>query len=144
MEQKYVEDYYLDPYGFWKLQTTGDSWFLRVPHDMTQQVLWQYHNLCLCTNAIRPTRPDLLKPRVPKVAWDTISLDIMGPCPRTITGKKFILVVTDLFSKWTEAFPVGSSEEAVLSSLMVREVFSRWDYPNQILSDNGKQFSSQH
>ena len=37
--------------------------------------------------------------------FDKISWDIMGPLPITTQGNKYVLVVTDLFSKWTEAIP---------------------------------------
>ena len=38
--------------------------------------------------------------------FDVISWDIMDPLPTSTKGNKYILVVTDLFSKWVEAFPL--------------------------------------
>jgi len=38
-----------------------------------------------------------------KISWD---IDIMGPLPVANNGKKYILVITDLFSKWVEVFPL--------------------------------------
>ena len=97
-------------------------------------------HLCICTKALRTAREDVQKPRTPRNAWDTVALDLMGPYPTSSTGKKFVLVVTDLFTRWTEVFPTGSSTAPTIISLMEREVFPRWGYPKQILSDNGRQF----
>ncbi|CAB0041647.1 unnamed protein product [Trichogramma brassicae] len=66
----------------------------------------------------------------------------MGPYPTTSRRKRFILVVTDLFSRWVEAFAMTSSETTKVIQLMENEVFVRWGYPKSILSDNGPQFRS--
>ena len=42
--------------------------------------------------------------------FDKISWDIMGPLPIATQGNKYVLVVTDLFSKWTEAFPLKTTD----------------------------------
>ena len=52
-------------------------------------------------------------------------------------------MITDLFSRWVEAFPIASSKTSVLIATLEREIFPRWGYPRQILSDNGKQCTSQ-
>ena len=46
----------------------------------------------------------------------------MGPLPTTSAGNKYILVVTDIFSKWTEAFPLQCTDSATLASLLVNEI----------------------
>lgn len=66
----------------------------------------------------------------------------MGPYPRSGRGKRFILVITDLFSRWVEAFPLGSSEAPIITKILEQEVFTRWGYTRAILSDNGPQFTS--
>lgn len=33
-------------------------------------------------------------------------LDIMGPLPRASTKEKFLLMMTDYFTKWVEAIPL--------------------------------------
>ncbi|XP_015608279.1 uncharacterized protein K02A2.6-like [Cephus cinctus] len=67
----------------------------------------------------------------------------MGPYPRTSHGKRFLLVVIDLFTRWVEAFLLGNSEAPTLICTLEKEVFSRWGYPQHLLSDNGPQFTSQ-
>ena len=61
---------------------------------------------------------------------------------RGIQSHGFILVVTDMFSRWVEAFPIGSSDTTRVIRILEEEVFSRWGDPRAILSDNGPQFIS--
>lgn len=112
----------------------------KIRHDVREYV--QQCHLCACTKASRPKHADQLRPHRPTNPWQTIAVDLMGPYPRTGRGKKFILVVTDLFSRWVEAFPIGSSDATVLIKILNKEVFARWGYPRAILSDNGPQFIS--
>ena len=57
---------------------------------------------------IQATRP------IEKLFWD-----IMGPLPITSRGKKYILVITDIFSKWVEAFPLRSTDAMTLATVLV-------------------------
>ena len=49
--------------------------------------------------------------------FQKISWDIMGPPPVSAKGHKYILVVTDLFTKWVEAFPLCSTESTTLATV---------------------------
>ena len=42
--------------------------------------------------------------------FQKLSMDIVGPLPKTSQGHKYILVVTDLSSKWIEAFPLATTD----------------------------------
>ena len=35
-----------------------------------------------------------------------IAIDVLGPLPKTPQRNKFILVVSDYFTKWTENYPI--------------------------------------
>ena len=49
----------------------------------------------------------------------------MGPLPSSTRGCKYILVITDLFSKWVEAFPLAATDSETLASVLVDEVVCR-------------------
>ena len=101
-------------------------------------------HLFTCCKPVRTATKDTIRPRAAQRPWETIALDLMGPDPPSSTGKRFLLVVTDLFSSWIEAFPIASSDAQKLTAMLEKEVFPRWGYPRQILRDNGRQFISQH
>ncbi|XP_050064309.1 uncharacterized protein K02A2.6-like [Aphis gossypii] len=64
----------------------------------------------------------------------------MGPYPRTSRGKQYLLVATDMFSRWTEAYKLGTATTKTITETLEREFFSRFGYPHVCLSDNGPQF----
>ena len=62
--------------------------------------------------------------------------DIMGPLPVTSSGNKYILVITDIFSKWVEAFAIQSMETEALGTLLVNEIICRCGTPTYLHSEN--------
>ena len=61
----------------------------------------------------------------------------MGPLLITDRGNKYILVVTNLFSKWVEAFPLQVTDGLTLTSILMDEVICRYGIPQQLHSDQG-------
>ena len=60
-------------------------------------------------------------------------------CPKTPRGNKYILTVTDYFTKWVEAFPTVSKEESCVTECLSK-LFYRHGAPDKILSDQGREF----
>ena len=54
--------------------------------------------------------------------FQKLSWDIMGPLPTSSKGHCYILVLTDLFTKWVEAFPLLSTESTMLATVLVDEI----------------------
>jgi len=74
--------------------------------------------------------------------FDKISWDSMGPLPLIIQGNRYVLVVTDLFSKWTEAFPLKSTDSETLAKVLTDEVIFRYGIPSSLNSDQGANLTS--
>jgi len=51
--------------------------------------------------------------------FEKLSWDIMGPLPLSSTGNRYIVVITDLFSRWVEAFPVKATDTETLATLLI-------------------------
>ena len=74
---------------------------------------------------------------------ERIATDILGELPVTDKGNRYILVVSDYYTKWTEAFSMPNMEARTVADIIVREVVSRFGVPYIIHSDQGRQYESQ-
>ena len=101
-----------------------------------------------CSACQRRNPPQQL-PRAPlgtiKVSrpFEKVSWAIMGPLPISSRGNKYIFVVTDLFTKWVEAFPLKDTVSPTLARILVDEVISRYEMPESIHSDQGANLRSE-
>ena len=73
---------------------------------------------------------------------ERIAVDILGELPETENGNKYIPVVSDYYTKWTESYPMPNMEASTVAEIMVKEFISRFGVPSKIHSDQGRQFVS--
>jgi len=49
-------------------------------------------------------------------AWHSLGIDVVGPFPTSVTGKRYVIIAIDYFTKWVEAKAMktqGLAETAV-------------------------------
>ena len=106
----------------------------------------KYCGTCLdCQKTGRIYKADraVLKP-IPAIGtpFKKISMDIVGPLPRTHKGNRFVLTVVDFSTRYPEAFALRSqTAEEVANALIL--MFSRVGIPDEIVSDQGTNFMSE-
>ena len=66
----------------------------------------------------------------------------MGPLPTSSQNNEYILVITDLFTKWAEAFPLKDTTATTLATVMLNEVVCRYDVPSCLHSNQGANLCS--
>jgi len=74
----------------------------------------------------------------PFMRW---AMDIVGPLHNS-KQKRFILVLTDFFSKWVEADSYASIKDVQVESFVWKNIICRHGVPYEIVTDNGSQFIS--
>lgn len=76
--------------------------------------------------------------------YERIALDILGPLPETQRKNKYVLVIGDYFSKWTEAFPLPNQEAHTIAKVLTEEWICRFGTLRSIHSDQGRNPESPH
>ena len=67
--------------------------------------------------------------------WDRIAMDILDLFDPTQDGYRYILVIAEYFSKWTEAFPMKNKCCDTVADLLVDNIILRFGMPLAIHSD---------
>ena len=74
--------------------------------------------------------------------WDRIAMDILDVCDPTQDGYRYILVIADYFSKWTETFPMKNKCTDTVADLLVDNIILRFGIPLVIHNDQGREFEN--
>ena len=69
-------------------------------------------------------------------------LDIVGPFPKSVGNKKYLLVGTDYFTKWVEAEPLANIRDVNAKRFVWKNIVTRFGVLHMLISDNGLQFDS--
>ena len=75
--------------------------------------------------------------------FETLSIDVTGPHPRSANGYIFILTIVDHFSKFAFAYPMRNQEASTVAKILVEQVICLVGTPARILTDQGPNFESE-
>lgn len=93
-------------------------------------------------------KPPVFKSRAPigsipvGAPLDRLSINLIGSFPRTPRGNKYILVVTDQFSKWVEIIAIPDQTAETTARTILNEVIARFGSPISIHSDLDSNYES--
>lgn len=98
--------------------------------------------ICLQNKPVQKPPPGHLLSNQPKTSrpWQIISIDLVGPLPRSSSGYSYILSVLDIFSKFTLFFPLRAATAPGIVRWLEDHVFLIYGAPDKIICDNGTQF----
>ena len=88
-------------------------------------------------NQRNPAKAPLHPWEMPQQPWKRLHIDFAGP----FEGQMWLIIV-DACSKWPEVIAMTSTT-AVKTVDILRSVFSRYGIPDQIVTDNGPQFTAE-
>uniref|UniRef100_A0A3B3BXR1 Gypsy retrotransposon integrase-like protein 1 n=1 Tax=Oryzias melastigma TaxID=30732 RepID=A0A3B3BXR1_ORYME len=84
----------------------------------------------------------VLHPIKVKEPWEVLGMDLIGPLPETREGNKYILTMTDLFTKWVIAEPLKTKTAAEVSAILTTKLYT-FGMVRKIITDQGKEFVNQ-
>lgn len=98
--------------------------------------------VCQRTSAVRQQDRAPLQP-LPIITepFRRIAMDIVGPLERSSAGYQYILVISDYATRYPEAFPLRTITTPKIIHALV-QLFSRVGIPDEILTDQGTNFTS--
>ena len=103
-------------------------------------------HVAACVDCQR-TKPYRVHPRAPlhplpqpSAPNHRVHIDLFGPLATSESGKKYIMVMTDAFSKYVELASLRSKEAEEVARALYDTWITRYSTPTCIVSDNGKEF----
>ncbi|GFV20626.1 retrovirus-related Pol polyprotein from transposon 412 [Trichonephila clavipes] len=99
--------------------------------------------MCQVTNYKNALLVGRLIPIVSNYPNEIVTLDLLGPYPVSrVRRNRYVLVITDHFSKWAEIIPLKKASARVTADNFFDNYTSRFGAPIKLISDNGPQFIS--
>ena len=111
-------------------------------HSLDVKIWCQTCSICASRKTATPKNCAPLQTIKAGSPMQVIAVDIMGPLPESSNKNSYILVVGDYFTRWMEAYAIHDQEAATIAQKLVDNVFCRFGIPEQLHSDQGKQFES--
>ena len=115
---------------YWYKQDKDVSWWIRT-----------------CDKCQRRNRP-FRTPKAPLTPYksgfpnERIAMDVMGPFKDSNAGNKYVLCITDHFSKYARAIPMPDQKAERIARILVQDWVYVWGEPNKVHTDQGSNFES--
>ena len=93
-----------------------------------------------CSHRKPPRVPMIPLPTV-DVPFSRVAMDLIGPLPRSRAGNRYVLVLCDYATRYPEAVPMKNIDAENVAEELV-QIFSRVGLPQEILTDQGANFTS--
>ena len=133
----------------------GHTGSRRTLHRIQERYFWpgmvgdvkQYVKACLTCCRVKdspvPTAPLVPVDTSTLEPWQKVALDIVGPIsPTSESGARFIIVCQNYFTKWPELVAVPTTDASTVERWLLDEVFCRYGFPAEIVTDQGTQWMS--
>ena len=136
------------------IPSSGHQGIHRTKERLKQQFYWWrmtkdvklYVKTCdVCARNKRGSLPNRsgLKSYQAGSPMERVHLDFLGPLPKTDSGNEYILMMVDNFTKWVECIPLPSQTAETTARSAINDFFSRFGYPYEIFTDQGRNFESE-
>ncbi|UYV78277.1 hypothetical protein LAZ67_16000751, partial [Cordylochernes scorpioides] len=100
-------------------------------------------HLCQSRKGSNQSPSGLLQPIPPaNYPFERIGIDFVGPLPSTKRRRKWIIVLTDYYTRYAETKAVSEATVKEVSTFLIEQFFLRHGAPRFLISDRGSQFTS--
>lgn len=117
-------------------------WWPNMKRSITQYIKGCLQ--CQAHNISRQKRPGLLCPiEIPDGPNQLIGIDYCGPFPTTPDDNRYVLCVTDYYTKFVTAVALPTCSSVATAEALFKEHICRYGVPKAIISDQGTSFKNQ-
>ena len=74
--------------------------------------------------------------------WDRVAMDLLDMSVTTPKDNRYVLVMVDCFSRWTEACPLPDKTALAVADAFFQHIVCRFGMPSVIHSDQGREFEN--
>jgi len=132
----------------------GHKGVTKTYHRIRQKFYWNniksdirsYINQCLQCQTKKLVRVKTKQPMLitdtPFSSFEKISMDIVGPLPKTTEGNSYILTIQDHLTKFSLAIPLKSITATQVADALLKYFICIFGAPKIILTDQGTNFMS--
>ena len=94
---------------------------------MRQYVQYWCNKCDICASKKSPYKKPRasMKQYIVGAPWERMAIDILGPLPRSEDGNRYLMVVEDYFTKWTEAIPIPNAEATTIARKFVERIIDQ-------------------
>ena len=93
------------------------------------------------SSARKPAKAPLIPLPIMEEPFKRIAMDIVGPLPRSSSGKRYILVICDYATRYPEAIALRTTHASTIAEELIK-FFSRMGVPEETLTDQETNFTS--
>ena len=74
--------------------------------------------------------------------WERVDMDLLDMSVTSAKGNRYVLVMVDCFSRWTEACPLSDKTAISVADAFFSNIVCRFGMPSVIHSDQGREFEN--
>ena len=74
--------------------------------------------------------------------WERVAMDLLDMSVTTERGNRYVLVMVDCISRWTETCPLPDKTAHSVADAFLKQVVCRFGMPSVIHSDQGREFEN--
>jgi len=110
-------------------------------HDIKNDIT--HSSICqICEKAPKNPRTLAMWLIFTQYLFQRFGIDFVGLLNETFVGNKFILVMTEYYTRWPIAMATRSADAEITAKVIYREIFCTFGPPAKILSDRGSHFAN--
>ena len=115
-------------------------WWPGITNDVDKYI--ERCMVCQVSKAKVPAPAPLKNMPIPEGPNHRLHVDLMGPLRTSENGNKYVMVMTDAFTKWVELAAIHDKTAKTIGQMVFERWICRFSAPMTIVTDQGKEFNN--